>query len=162
MKALILVISFLLEGIISNFVPINGFLVPLFTLTALIIIYPLFDEASDYYKYAFVTGLIYDLFYTDTVLFHAIIFCFMAFLISRLNLVLSDNYINVLVIMAICILIYRVITYSFLVLVSSISFDFIALILSVLKSLIINLIYSAIIFFVVKKLQKKYKSYNVR
>lgn len=157
MKAIIVIISFLLEGIVSNFVPINGFLAPLFTLVALIIIYPLFDEVSEYYKYAFVTGLAYDLFYTDTILFHAIIFCFMAFIITRLNLVLSDNYLNILVIMGICILIYRVITYSLLVLVSSMAFDFIALILSVLKSLIINLIYSALLFFVVKKCQKKYK-----
>ena len=157
MKALILVISFLLEGIISNFVSINGFFAPLFTLTALIIIYPLFDEEAEYYKYALVTGFIYDLFYTDTIVFHAIIFSFMAFLISRLNLVLSDNYVNVLVIIAICILIYRIITYSFLVLVSSVSFDFIALIFSILKSLMINLIYSVIIFFALKKLQKKYK-----
>lgn len=157
MKAIIVIISFLLEGIVSNFVPINGFLAPLFTLVALIIIYPLFDEVSEYYKYAFVTGLAYDLFYTDTILFHAIIFCFMAFIITRLNLVLSDNYLNILVIMGICILIYRVITYSLLVLVSTMAFDFIALILSVLKSLIINLIYSALLFFVVKKCQKKYK-----
>ena len=157
MKALILVISFLLEGIISNFVSINGFFAPLFTLTALIIIYPLFDEEAEYYKYALVTGFIYDLFYTDTIVFHAIIFSFMAFLISRLNLVLSDNYVNVLVIIAICILIYRIITYSFLVLVSSVSFDFMALVFSILKSLMINLIYSVIIFFALKKLQKKYK-----
>lgn len=157
MKALILVISFLLEGIISNFVSINGFFAPLFTLTALIIIYPLFDEEAEYYKYALVTGFIYDLFYTDTIVFHAIIFSFMAFLISRLNLVLSDNYVNVLVIIAICILIYRIITYSFLVLVSSVSFDFMALVFSILKSLMINLIYSVIIFFALKKIQKKYK-----
>ena len=157
MKALILVISFLLEGIISNFVSINGFFAPLFTLTALIIIYPLFDEEAEYYKYALVTGFIYDLFYTDTIVFHAIIFSFMAFLISRLNLVLSDNYVNVLVIIAICILIYRIITYSFLVLVSSVSFDFVALVFSILKSLMINLIYSVIIFFALKKIQKKYK-----
>ena len=157
MKAIIIVISFLLEGIVSNFVPINGFLAPLFTLVALIIVYPLFDEVSEYYKYAFVTGLAYDLFYTDTILFHAIIFCFMAFIITRLNLVLSDNYLNILVIMGICILIYRVVTYSLLVLVSTMAFDFMALIISVLKSLIINLIYSALPFLVVKKCQRKYK-----
>lgn len=157
MKAIIIIISFLLEGIVSNFVPINGFLAPLFTLVALIIIYPLFDETAEYYKYAFVTGLAYDLFYTDTILFHAIIFCFMAFIITRLNLVLSDNYLNILVIMGICILIYRVVTYSLLILVSTMAFDFMALIISVLKSLIINLIYSALLFFVVKKCQRKYK-----
>ncbi len=157
MKIIILVISFLLEGVISNFVPVNGFLAPLFTLTALIIIYPLFDESFEYYKYAFITGLAYDLFYTDTIVFHAIIFTFMAFLITRLNLVLSDNYVNVLIIIAICILVYRVITYGLLILVSSMSFDFLSLVFSILKSLIINLIYSVILFFVVKKIQKKYK-----
>ena len=157
MKVILLLISFLLEGIISNFVPINGFLLPLFTLMALIIIYPLFDEHSEYYKYAFITGLAYDLFYTYTIIFHAIIFCFIAFLITRLNLVLSDNYFNILIIVAICILIYRFVTYGLLVLVSNMSFDFITLMLSVLKSLIINLIYSMILFFVVKKCQKKYK-----
>ena len=157
MKAILIIVSFLLEGIVSNFVPINGFLAPLFTLVALIIIYPLFDEVLEYYKYAFVTGLAYDLFYTDTILFHAIIFCFMAFIITRLNLVLSDNYLNILIIIGICILIYRVVTYSLLVLVSSMGFDFVALIMSVLKSLVINLIYSVLLFFVVKKCQKKYK-----
>ena len=157
MKIIILVISFLLEGVISNFVPVNGFLAPLFTLTALIIIYPLFDESFEYYKYAFITGLAYDLFYTDTIVFHAIIFTFMGFLITRLNLVLSDNYVNVLIIIAICILVYRVITYGLLILVSSMSFDFLSLVFSILKSLIINLIYSVILFFVVKKIQKKYK-----
>ncbi len=157
MKVIILIISFLLEGVISNFVSINGFMAPLFTLVSLIVIYPLFDDVSEYYKYVFVTGLVYDLFYTDTIIFHAIIFCFMAFIITRMNLVLSDNYINFLIIMAICILIYRTFTYSLLVLVSSVSFSFIALILSILKSLIINLIYSAILFFVLKKVRKKSK-----
>lgn len=157
MKVIILIVSFLLEGVISNFVSINGFMAPLFTLVSLIVIYPLFDDVSEYYKYVFVTGLVYDLFYTDTIIFHAIIFCFMAFIITRMNLVLSDNYINFLIIMAICILIYRTFTYSLLVLVSSVSFSFIALILSILKSLIINLIYSAILFFVLKKVRKKSK-----
>lgn len=157
MKIIVLIVSFLLEGVISNFVSLNGFMTPLFTLVALIIIYPLFDEMSEYYKYAFVTGLVYDLFYTDTIIFHAIIFCFMAFIITRMNLVLSDNYINLLIIMAVCILIYRTFTYSLLVLVSSMSFSLVALILSVLKSLIINLIYSAILFFVLKRFRKKSK-----
>lgn len=157
MKAIILIISFLLEGIVSNYVPLNGLFVPLFTLIALIVIYPLFEEISEYYRYAFVTGLIYDLFYTDTIVFHAIIFCFMAALISRLNLVLSDNYINLLIIIAICILFYRVITYTLLVLVSNVSFDFLALVFSILNSLILNLLYSAVLFFVIKRLQKKYK-----
>ena len=49
MKVIILIVSFLLEGVISNFVSINGFMAPLFTLVSLIVIYPLFDDVSEYY-----------------------------------------------------------------------------------------------------------------
>lgn len=151
----IIIVSFLLEAIISNFVPIHGFFAPLLTLTALITICPLFDEKTKYYKYAFITGLMYDLFYTNTICFHAIIFCLMAYIVLRLNLVLSDNYANEIIIMALCIIMYRVITYCILALIGNVSFDFIELFLSIIKSLIINLAYSALIFSIIKKFKPK-------
>lgn len=157
MKIIILIVSFLLEGVISNFVPINGYLAPLFTLVALIMICPLFDDSISYYKYAFLTGLAYDLFYTDTIIFHAIIFCFMAFIIMRLNLFLIDNFVNVLIIVALSIVFYRIFTYGLLVFVNGIAFDFMALVYSVLKSLILNLVYSIVLFLVIKKFSRKKK-----
>lgn len=157
MPIIIIIVSFLLEGVISNFVSINGYFAPLFTLISLIMICPLCEESTSYYKYAFFSGLVYDLFYTDTIIFHAIIFCFMAFIIQRLNLVLSDNFINVLITVALCILIYRVFTYSLLVFINSVSFDIEALGFSVLKSLVINLLYSMVLFFIIKKFNKKRK-----
>ena len=157
MQIIIIIVSFLLEGVISNFVPINGYLAPLFTLVSLIMICPLCEGSTSYYKYAFFAGLMYDLFYTDTIIFHAIIFCFMAFIIQRLNLVLSDNFINVLITVGLCILVYRVFTYGLLVFINSVSFDIMALGFSILKSLILNLIYIMILFFVIKKFRNKKK-----
>lgn len=159
MKIIIVIVSFLLEGVISNFISINGYLAPLFTLVSLIMIYPLFEESTNYYKYAFLTGLAYDLFYTDTIIFHAIIFCFMAFIIMRLNLVLSDNFINVLIIIALSILVYRVLTYGLLVFINSMDFDFKVLGFSILKSMILNLFYGSVLFVLIQKFKKKRK-YN--
>ena len=159
MKIIIVIVSFLLEGVISNFISINGYLAPLFTLVSLIMIYPLFEESTHYYKYAFLTGLAYDLFYTDTIIFHAIIFCFMAFIIMRLNLVLSDNFINVLIIIALSILVYRVLTYGLLVFINSMDFDFKVLGFSILKSMILNLFYGSVLFVLIQKFKKKRK-YN--
>ncbi len=159
MKIIIVIVSFLLEGVISNFISINGYLAPLFTLVSLIMIYPLFEESTNYYKYAFLTGLAYDLFYTDTIIFHAIIFCFMAFIIMRLNLVLSDNFINVLIIIALSILVYRVLTYGLLVFINSMDFDFKVLGFSILKSMILNLLYGSVLFVLIQKFKKKRK-YN--
>ncbi len=160
MKVIILIVSFLLEGVISNFVTINGYLAPLFTLVALIMICPFFENSADYYKYAFFTGLAYDLIYTDTIIFHAIIFCFMAFIIIRLNLVLSDNFINALIILALSIVFYRVITYGLLVFINSIHFEIVALGYSILKSLILNLLYGMILFVVIKKVPKRRRYFD--
>lgn len=149
-----LIISFLLEAIFSNFVSIGGYFVPLFTLTALIIICPFLQEKEKYYKYAFITGMMYDLFYTDTIVFHAIIFCFMAIIVVKLNMVLSDNYANVIIIISLCILIYRVLTYGLLVLIGNIPFDIYELLFSVLKSLISNLVYGVILLSCLKRKHK--------
>lgn len=155
----IVLISFLLEGVISNFVNMNGYLLPLFTLVSLIMICPLFEESSKYYMYAFFIGLAYDLFYMETIVFNAIIFCFMAVIIRRLNIVLSDNFINILITVALSIIFYRIIVYGLLVFVGIVSFDLMALIFSILKSLILNLVYSMILFLVMKRLFKKKKFY---
>ncbi len=157
MKIMIVIVSFLLEGVVSNFVSINGYFAPLFTLVSLIMICPLFEESINYYKYAFLTGLAYDLIYTNTIIFHAIIFCFMAFIIMRLNLVLSDNFVNVLIIILLGILFYRVLTYGLLVFINNMHFDFKVLGLGILKSLIINLIYGAVLFVLIQKFKKKKK-----
>lgn len=157
MSIIILIISFLLEGVLSNYLP--HFLSPLFTLTSLIIIHSLLDDNEKYYKYAFLIGFVYDLFYTDTIIFHALIFLFMAFIISKLNLVLSDNYVNLILITILLIAIYRVVTYLLLVLVSTMSFSLYSLIFSILNSIIINVIYSVILFFILKRLKPKYKYY---
>ena len=148
---IILFISFLLEGVISNFVTMDGYFIPLFTLIALVMICPFVSKSSKYIMYAFFTGLAYDLFYTETIIFHAIIFCFMAVIIRRLNLVLSDNFINILITVVLSVVFYRMITYGFLAFVGSVSFDFMSLGFSILKSLILNLVYSMILFLVMKK-----------
>ena len=157
MKIMIVIVSFLLEGVVSNFVSINGYFAPLFTLVSLIMICPLFEESINYYKYAFFFCLAYDLIYTNTIIFHAIIFCFMAFIIMRLNLVLSDNFVNVLIIILLGILFYRVLTYGLLVFINNMHFDFKVLGLGILKSLIINLIYGAVLFVLIQKFKKKKK-----
>lgn len=155
MNIIVITISFLLEGVVSNFVRLDGYLLPLFTLISLVMICPFVSESSKYYMYAFFSGFAYDLFYTETIIFHAIIFSFMAVIIRRLNTVLSDNFINILITLVLSIVFYRVITYGFLSFIGAASFEFRALGFSILKSLILNLIYGMILFLVMTKFFKK-------
>ena len=125
MKIFILVFSFLLDGIISYLLPINSLFLPLCSLVSLIIIYPYFNgNKKDYYKYTFLFGFLYDLIYTDTLVFYAFLFLFMAFIITKLTLVLSDNYLNLVLITVILIILFRFISYILIFITGNISFDY--------------------------------------
>ena len=81
-----IIISFVLDSIISNFLSINTLFAPLFTLMSLVIVYPYFNgNNKNFLITSFVTGVAYDLIYTNTIVIHGLLFVAIAFLIIRLN-----------------------------------------------------------------------------
>ncbi len=156
MKYFILIVSFLLEGVLSKYFPVNYFS-SLFGLTALIVSYPYFTSKNVYFKHAFVYGFLYDLFYTDTLVFYAFVYLFMAFVISKIYLVLPINFLNLIFAICICIFVFRSITYLCFVITGNLSFDFFAYMKSVRDSLIVNLIYGILIYFLTNFISKKMK-----
>lgn len=142
MKFLIIIISFLLEGIVSNYIPLNSIFCPLFTLASLIVAYPYFNsDKTLYYKCSFVLGLAYDLIYTDTMIFYAFLFLFISYIITKLSIVLADNYINSIIILMICIILFRVITYILIVMTGNMSFNIHVLFKGIYSSFLANIIY---------------------
>lgn len=155
----ILIVSFILQGILSNFINIDtnifNLLLPI---VALIIIYPYFRKNNrKYFIYAGIYGFLYDLIYTDTFILYAGLFIIIGFIISLLNVIFSNNIINIGFITTIVIIIYRVITYSILVTVNYLNFDIGILIESIYSSLLLNIIYAIIIYFISDKLSYKYR-----
>lgn len=155
----VLVISFILQGILSNFISIDTNIFNLlFPIVALIIIYPYFRKNnSKYFIYAGVYGLLYDLIYTDTFILYAGLFIIIAFVISKLNIIFSNNIINIGFITTIVIAIYRTITYFVLVVVNYLEFDMNILFKSIYSSLLLNVIYAIIIYFISDRLSYKYR-----
>ena len=94
---IILVVSFLLDGILTNFLPFSvgdlSLFTPLTTIVAIVVLYPLFyKQEKKYYILSFVTGIIYDLFYTNLWFFDGFMFLFIAFIVCYLSRVMGDNY----------------------------------------------------------------------
>lgn len=155
----ILIVSFILQGILSNFINIDtnifNLLLPI---VALIIIYPYFRKNNrKYFIYAGIYGFLYDLIYTDTFILYAGLFVVIGFIISLLNVIFSNNIINIGFITTIVIIIYRVITYSILVTVNYLNFDMGILFESIYSSSLLNIIYAIIIYFISDKLSYKYR-----
>ena len=118
---IISVIVILLDGLLIHYIPsyyhnINYFY-PMLTISLIPFLY--YDNIKDYYKFIFILGIIYDLFYSNLFLFNSLIF-----------LLLNKNNIKILKLMKNIIL-----TYMFLVIINILLYD---LILFILTSLISN------------------------
>lgn len=153
-----LILSFLLDGTVTNIIPMNSNLfVPLLSIMALIIIYPYFkNDGIRYLEYAFIYGLIYDLVYTDTLILNAIVFTFIGLIIIGINILVSNNFLNISFIAALVIISYRVLTYFVLVFTRYLTFDINALFKSITSSLLLNIIYILISFLITDRISRKF------
>ncbi len=160
MIPIILIISFLLDSIVSNFISFDSLFQPLFTLMALIIIFPYFISHKGNQNYlltCFITGICYDLIYTDTLVIHGFLFLLIGYIIMKLNLVLASNCLNDIIIGVIIIIFYRLIMYALLLITANISFDIFAIIKGIYSSLILNIIYIFLVFLITDKISDKMK-----
>lgn len=154
---LILVISFLLDNLISFFLNTNLLFNPLLSLVSLIIIFRYYHKKDEnkYLITSFVLGLVYDIVCTDTVFLNAGIYLLLSLFIIKFYKIFSYNLLNSAILLIIVIIIYRSITFLVLSNFNFISFNLYHLLQSIYSSLILNLLYLS--FFFLKK--KKYKRY---
>ena len=152
------VISFLLDGVFSNVITIhNNMLIPLLSVMSLIIIYPYFKKDDiKYLEYVFIYGLIYDLVYTDTLILNAIIFTFIGLIIIGINIIISNNYLNIVLISFLVIISYRIMTYFILVFTRYLEFNINDLLRSITSSLLLNIIYVILMFLITDYISNKY------
>ena len=154
----VLIISFILDSIVSNFISLDRMFFPLLTLMALIISYPYFDNnRQKYFGVCLVTGICYDLIYSNTIIIHGMLFLLIGFIITRLNLIISNNSINVGIMAIVCIVIYRFLAYGLLLITASTSFEWFSLLKSIYSSLILNIFYVILIYIITDKISRKFK-----
>lgn len=122
-----MITTFILEGLISNYITID-----------LILFYFYFKKN----KYPFLIGILYDIIYTDTLLLHGFIFIIISFLINKIK---DKNYLYFIFI----IIIYHILKYLILLLINP--FSIYSLIM-----LIRNVILNIIIYILIFKLNKKF------
>lgn len=146
---MIVVISFLLDNLVSNFISIKGIFYPLFSLLSLVIVYPY--NKKNYLKISFIIGLLYDITYTDTLFLNAFIFLISAYFIKQIFKKIEYNYISYLFASLLIILFYRISTYSILLIITYTSFDISILLKSIYSSIIINIIYLTIVYIIINR-----------
>ncbi len=120
-------------------------------LTVSLIPYLYLDNKKNYYKTVFILGIVYDLLYSHIFLLNALLFLFL----SIINIKILKNYRkNLLIYLFLTIL--NIIVYDFLIYILIIisnyqKVSFINIIYKIEHSLIINIIFSSISYFILKK-----------
>ena len=143
---IILLISIILDGILTNFLPYLvgdlSIFTPLFTLTVIFLIYPLFRKKEiHYFILVFITGIIYDLLYTNLLFFNACLFLIMALISSFIYKKLEVDYLKLIFYLILIIILYETCTGIILVIFNMVPVTISKIIYKITHSLIINIIY---------------------
>lgn len=153
---LIVVFSLLLEGIWSLLVPTQSVFSSLFPLISLIFIYPLFKVHNhSYFKTCFIVGLFYDVIYTNTLLFHALLFLCIGYLNSILSHFFSQKRWNLFFVIFPLIICYRLIGYIWLFCIGKIPFSNMLLWNLIFSSFLSNLIYGFVLYMLLYRKNQK-------
>lgn len=157
---IILIISFLLDGVLSNFLPymINdlSFFTPYFTLITLIIIYPFFQKQDQKYFYLVgITGFLYDLFYTNLFFTDTIFFLLIALIIKEISKKINLNALTNLFLIILTIILYHLIFTLALYIFNVVSINIKSICYLISHSLILNLVYGELLYFICKSLPTK-------
>ena len=113
----------------------NTFLV----FSSLIIIDNILESKESLYIFAIFTGILYDLVFTDRIGYSILTFLIGSIIIKNINKIskLKVNIINYLIIL----IMYRLISYTILLLIGYLSFNPLKLFHSIYSSIILNLLY---------------------
>lgn len=155
MAYVILIISFLLDGILINYLPfmVNdlSYFTPLLTIVAISIIYPFFQkEEKKYFITILITGFLYDLFYTNLLFTNMIFFGILGLFTSFFYKKISFNPITYLIFLFLDICFYLLLYDFCLFLFNIVPLSIGNITYQITHSCILNLIYGEVLYLLCK------------
>lgn len=162
----LIIISLILDGVLTNYLPylVNdlSYLTPLFTLISIFIIYPFYHKnIKKYLLIVFIIGFIYDLFYTNLLFFNAVIFLLIGLISMFIQKNLESGPIKLIFYTIIIISIYELTQGMILYVYNLFPITLSKIIYKITHSLIINIIYTELVYFIIKYLPKKYRKISI-
>lgn len=155
------IISFLLDGLISNFTNINivdpSYFRTIYSVISLVISYHFFENDHKYLKVLIILGILFDIVYTNTFLLNIFIFIIIYLFIKKINIYIPNNILTINLKSLLSLTIYHTLSYLILLFAgySNYTFNLLTLILS--RSIVMTIIYTTISYLIIKKIY--YKKY---
>jgi rod shape-determining protein MreD len=162
MICFILIFSFLLEASFTNFISTDSVFIPLFVITSLVLLYPYFENKNlNYIIVCLILGIFYDIAFTNSPFINTISFGLIGGLIIlcynyvKYN-VYTSNIINIIILIS-----YRIISYIMILSINYVSFNNKIFFAGIYKSIILNVIYGVLFYFIIDLLAKIFNKKRV-
>ena len=156
-----IIVSFLLDGIISNLIPFSitdpSYFKTIYTVVSLVIMYNYFDNKKKYLIILIILGLLFDIVYTNTFLVNVIIFITLYIILIKIDYQIPTNIITINIKSIICISFYHILTYIILLLSHYSSYNINFLLLIIVRSIIMTIIYTSISYLILNKMYEDKK-----
>lgn len=151
-----LIISFLLDSIISLYIPASlttlSYFKTIYTLVSLVVIFNYFENSKKYLIIAIIIGALFDTVYTNTFLLNIVIFIVVYFLLTELDYIIPNNLFTINIKSLSALYTYHILTYIILLLTHYNSYSFSILLNILMKSTIMTIIYTTISYLLIKKI----------
>lgn len=153
---ILFMISLFLEGLLSNIIPFYSYISMLLLFTSIVLFYPYAKRNFKKYMIViFIYGVLYDLIYTQALFLDGILFSVCIFLLHYLykffkTIPFSDFWLLILMI-----LLYRSFGYFVLCMIGYLQFDVGIYIHSLLSSILFNVVYGILLYYILKVLYHK-------
>lgn len=162
MIKIIVIFAFFLEGLLSVYQGPTIFNIitfkPMFTIISLLLVYPLcYKKLPYYYKLCLITGLAYDLLYTNTLMLNMLIFLLLGCIINIMYQYLPLCLINTFFINIIILSIYHVLTFLILCSIGYLPFDISNLSYNFINIIVTNTFFLIIFYSILSNKIKKSK-----
>jgi len=161
-----LIISFLFEGLISNYISSSfsslNLFSTLYTLIALVVIYPYFYNEKKYYILLIIFGLLLDIVYTNTFMLNIFLFIIISLIIKILNFILPENILMMNLISIFSVILYHTLSYVILTVINYNTYPISLLLDICINSIIMTVIYTSVIYFLAKVLFNKFDMKQIR
>ena len=162
---IIIIISLLLDGLLTNFFPYVGslsFFTPLLTVVSISIIYPLFRKHEKRYLIVlFIIGIIYDLFYTNLLFVDGVLFLIIGLISIRLHKYIKIDYFKLIVFLLIILTTYEILNASIVFIFGLSSITILEVLIKILHTLLLNILYGEILYLIISLLPDKYKKISI-
>ena len=165
-SVIILVVSFLLDGILSNFLPYMvgdlSLFTPMFTIVSLVIIYPFFTKKLKYYFITcFLVGLVYDFMYTNLLFYNAVLFLAVGLMLMFLYRYIRPSWLSLILFIVVVIAGYECMNAIVILAFQLVPMTFYRLLYKISHSLLLNLCHGEILYFIIWLLPERYKRVSI-